>query len=279
VGKSKFEKFSNQNIFLGQPKLSEGNKEIERIKEELKNASQFTKEAVDTMINNPTLETIEIAVNEIKKDDALQSEKKVEILKDIYQMNEIKDIFMNRFNFNNCPSDYESLKKEAKFLAGINVYSFALMAQRVIAIRDNKYYEKDGYKGILEFIDNELPVVRQTVNNYINIIENFDVQALGHDNIEYSKLIPFLPLLKAENTDIPKESLKLQIINDSKNKSFREIVNEAKELKIKYGLTVSPAESNIDKELGKLLSRIKKNPDIYNKSAIQRVIDELQKLM
>jgi hypothetical protein len=207
---------------------------VKDVVEESKEHNEIEEQTVEAVEKlNPDSDKKEIleATELIKKDVLLPDKSKKEII-DLIQKE-----YVTLFNFENCPDSYEELKLEAKFFAGMAKYNFLLMAQRLVKIRDNELYLKDGYSHFREFIENEINLSRSTVYNYIDLVTIFEVQAFGHDEeIEHSKLIPVLPILKAENEDIPKLELKNQFLNDVKTKSYREIQSNAKELKLKYGL-------------------------------------------
>lgn len=162
------------------------------------------------------------------------------------------------FNFENCPEDYFELKKEARFLSGMTQYSFLLMAQRLKKIKDGQLYKKDGYSDFKAFVEKEMPISRQTAYKYIDIITYFDVALERQRELDYTKLVPVLPLLKSTNQDIPKEELKTKFINEISLKTKKELEEEAKKLKIKYGIWNSKkTEKNIVKMLMNLYGQLK----------------------
>ncbi len=194
--------------------------------------SDETKNAI-LGINTETTASEAIGVVDlIEKDQLLPRTVKNELIENI------KIQFIDRFNFDNCPEDYEELKKEAKFLAGMTQYSFLLMAQRLQSIKLFELYKKDGYLDFSQFVENEMPVNKSTAYNYINLLECFGFQALGkEENLEYSKLIPMIPVFKkAPITELEREQLKHDVLKKAKSESFREMTADAKELKIKYGI-------------------------------------------
>lgn len=279
--KNKSDKFNilkNPSMFAGQPDLAKQNDDLQKAIGESRGE---TKQAVQDLIDNPDEKKFEKAIEAVKNDDLLPIPSKEAAIKILYEMDEIKDIFLKRFNFDNCPEDYDSLKKEVKFLAGINQYSFILMAQRLKVIRDKELFIKDGYSDFKEFIEKELPIVRQSVYNYISLVECFGVQALGQgdDNIEYSKLFAFVPLLKSDNSKINKAALIKKLFLELKQKSFRELQEEAKELKIKYGLTKITTSNDSNSDLDKIYKKIKLNINNYDKNKIQELINNLQNLL
>jgi len=195
--------------------------------------SEKTKQAIISVELNPSKDNIEENIDIISKDILLPIENRNQIIK------LVKKKYLELFNFNNCPDDYDLLKKEVVFLHGITQYSFILMAQRLKKIRDKRLYEKDNYNSFKEFIENELNVSRQTAYKYIDIIDYFGVATLRHletERFDYSKLIPVLPILKANDSLIPKDKIKKDFLSKAKYSTFRDITADAFELKKKYNL-------------------------------------------
>ncbi|MBP7552065.1 MAG: hypothetical protein KA885_01460 [Spirochaetes bacterium] len=218
-----------------------------------------TKREIKKFVENPEKEKYKELEGIIISDSRISPDQREELIETI------KTVFVKTFNFDNCPEDYEELKREAKFLAGITQYSFLLMAQRLIKIRDNELYKIDGYPDFISFIKSELSIAKRTTYHYINIIECFGAPALAlEENIQYSKLLPFIPILKSNNEDIPKQKLKEKAFQEIKTKSYREIENEAREIKIKYGIL---KEGEKMSEFEKLLFKVRKKiPDTINEN-------------
>lgn len=187
-------------------------------------------QSYDELKKSPDSKKVDEVILKINKSKISPDDKEILI-------NSIMKEFISVFNFDNCPDDYEELKKEAKFLSGLTQYSFLLMAQRLLKIRDDELYKKDGYLDFIDFIRNELSIAKRTVYDYINLLECFGVRTFALDaNIQYTKLLPVIPLLKSENIEIPKSEIKKRFLQEIKNKSAREIKIETKELKEKYGI-------------------------------------------
>jgi len=150
------------------------------------------------------------------------------------------------------------------------------MAQRLMKIRDEKLYEQGGYTDFRNFIDSELTIQRSTVYNYIDLINYFGVQTFGHDqNLEPSKLIPALPLLKSENSEIPKEEIKERFIADSKLHSAREMKKEADELKVKYSLT-KEKELNLTSAVTSFLSKLPEVLSAKQREDLKYLLEQLK---
>ncbi|OHD73207.1 MAG: hypothetical protein A2355_06320 [Spirochaetes bacterium RIFOXYB1_FULL_32_8] len=195
------------------------------------NSQPETISAIEDLHEKPTKENINKAIELIKKDTFIEKNNK-DLLID-----ELRGNYVNLFNFDNCPEKYEDLKKEAKFLAGMTQYSFILMAQRLQAIQVGELYKKDGYPDFKAFIEKELEISRPTVYRYIDILSFFGVSALRHEDIDYSKLQPIIPVLKrALISEAEKANIRSEFIEKAKTESFRDMMKDAKNLKIKYGL-------------------------------------------
>lgn len=203
---------------------------------------------------DPSPVNINNAVVAVENDKYLALEEKDRIVQ------EIKNSFITRFNFENCPADYQSLKSEAIFLAKINQSSFLLMAQRLLKIRDEELYIEE-YSDFREFIANEIELARSTVYNYIDLIKYFGVQTFGHETVKPSKLIPALPLMKADIPD--KDYIKSRFIEVAKdeNISARHIKTEADEYKVKYGIVKEKQSAGRVKVLKKAVKALGDLPE------------------
>ena len=209
------------------------------------NMEDETKEALKDLNENTNKQEI-IQIKERIKNDKIMSDEDKNIL-----VENLRDKYQELFNFENCPNDYLSLKEEAKFLAGMTQYSFILMAQRLQAIKLGELYKEDGYSDFKSFIESELEVSRQTVYKYIDILSFFGVATLRHEDIDYSKLIPIIPVLRNDSiTTEEKETIKKEFIEKAKTESAREINKDVKELKIRYGMEKKVDEE--DKEIKKI---------------------------
>jgi len=230
-----------------------------------------TKEAIENAIEEPTKENIIIAKDAIKSDMIMSDEEKNNLTTELVKS------FQGLFNFQNCPDDYQSLKEEAKFLAGMTQYSFLLMAQRLQTIKLGELYKEDGYLDFKSFIENEINISRRTAYNYIDLLDCFGVQTFAQDNnIEYSKLIPVIPMLRNDLiTTEEKENIKKEFIEKAKTESAREINKDVKELKIKYGIEKEVDED--DKEIKKIKDFIeylkKKNKTHDGEKEVFRILE------
>lgn len=226
---------------------------------------QETKDLLESIDNISSKEEVVKIRDRIMSDKILSDEGKNEIV--LKFLIEFQDIF----NFDNCPDDYNSLKQEAKFLSGMTQYSFMLMAQRLSKIRDKELYKEDGYPDFKSFIEGELTIAKTTVYCYMDIYNFFGVQTSElEEKIDYSKLFPVIPLLKSKNEDIPKDEIKKDFISKMKIESAREIKEEAKALKVKYGLVR-------EKEEVRLVDKIKSEIEKLTKEEIQEIRDYIKR--
>ena len=231
--------------------------EIENLK--IENAN--LKDSLETKIkSSETRSDLTIITNEIRNSDLNISEK-AELLKYIYLEYQKK--------FNEVSSNYEELKKDIQFLLqDINTYTglaqiaFILTAKRLKKIRDSKLYLEAGYENFKEFYNKELHTPESTVYTYIAIIELFPELSDSSTNrvtdCQYTKLIPFLPLLKNDN--VPKKD-KEKIRNNaldllSSDKTQKEIIGITKDLKLKYGLIKDAQNKTIDTLIESFINQI-----------------------
>ncbi|MGD0021707.1 MAG: hypothetical protein ABSC54_05330 [Smithellaceae bacterium] len=75
----------------------------------------------------------------------------------------------------------------------------------MMKIRDGELYKEDGYKDFKSFIAGELKVGKTSVYNAIDLVDYFGVQSTG---LAPYKLLPALPLLKADDEIISKADKK-----------------------------------------------------------------------
>ena len=202
------------------------------IAEKLENVKPETKKKVEDFleIKIPTIEEKKIVIDVINKDSLIALEDKDKLAQLIMSS------FAKKFTFNACPTDPIELREESIYLSKLANTSLILIAERANIIRDKHYYLSYGYNDFSAWVEGELKVNRQSVYNYIDLINTYGVQALGHVKTP-SKLIPALPLFKADCIDIAeKDRIKTKVIEDSDNFSYRDMVEKIKKIKLKYGL-------------------------------------------
>ncbi len=263
-------------------KLKRGSKNVKKALEEIKSSEQVSEsveKSINDIINEPSKEKITNAVVVMDKDKNLSPQAREKILK------ELEKNFLSLFSINQCPDDYEILKVEAKFLARMANYSFLLMAQRLKIIKDNELYKHDGYRNFKEFIENEMNISRATVYKYLDIFTYFiDVSPARHEflskDIEYTKLVPAIPLLKARSSDIPKEEIRNEFIEYlSKDKPRNEIRNRAEELKLQYNLQKNEIESKMTKIISWFINKIPTKITEKDKKELLRLKNYIEKIV
>jgi hypothetical protein len=238
--------------------------------------NETTYDSIKNLNNESNKEQVLEATEIIKKDTKIPEVKRDELIEKIQQD------YIKLFNFNNCPEDYSSLKKEVKFFSGMLKYNFFLLAHRLIKIKDEQLYKNDGYNNFKEFIENELNVTKATVYKYMDIISSFGVSlarlGLDNDSVEYTKLIPIIPLLKSKNDDIPKEEIKDKFLKNIKEKSRKELREEAIQLKIQYGIIKNHNNNENDRFINLIDNFYKKIPSSLNEKETEKVKELISKL-
>ena len=251
---------------------------IREIANNFENIDPETKKDIEKLEKNPSIENADNAVDKIGKDKLLDKYSK-NILIDT-----IRNNYITAFNLENIPDNYDDLKKEAKFFAGMTGYSFVLMAQRLIKIREKELYKQGGYLDFKTFIIKEIGISKGTAYNYIDLFTLFGVKTFGlSKDIDPSKLIPAIPLLKAKEEKInnqQKENIKKRFIEESKdkNKTARDIKAEADVLKKEYKLT-QPTKTKKTDFIKLIFVNIKKNVQQGNdrKKTIENIVEYLKK--
>ena len=195
------------------------------------------------------------AIDAINKDTGLQAEKK-QIL-----ITQIINVCSLIITHNNCPEDYPTLKKEVQYLSMQTQKNFVLLAQRLRAIQINQLYTIDGYPDFKTFIEKTLSISRSTVYKYIDIITFFGVELITHENIQPTKLLPIIPVLKKGYlTPEAAKDLKEKYIEKAKNKSLSQIIKSAHYEKTKY---ISGTKNRISKT-ERLITNLKTSLDKNN---------------
>jgi hypothetical protein len=197
-------------------------------------------------------------------------------------MGKVSDV--TGLTFENCPEDYDALKGEAKKLALSSANSFVLLGQRLSKIREGNLYKADGYKDFKSFIQGEVKISRSTAYNYIDLIDCFGVQTfVQEDAPDASKLIPALPLMKADDEKISKadkKTLKARLIKDATTKTDKEMKEDLGALKVKYGLAEEKQEiDKIEATFDRLMSLFPETLTAVDKKKIQKFIKKLSSLV
>ncbi len=231
--------FNKKNLVKNQVNL------ISKIEAGEIDMSDETKNAITGFTKTPTIQKALTISNIIGNDNIITSTNKKELLLIL------ADIIKVNINFENCPNDYEELKIEVKYLSGLTQYSFMLMAQRLMKIRDKKLYleERDEsgnikYKDFTVFVENEMQMSRGTIYKMIDIYDYYGSRVSpgrhADELLQYTKLVPSLPLLKADVSIIDyndKEKITELFWGSMLNNiSKHDLELKANELKLKYGI-------------------------------------------
>lgn len=244
-------------------------------------SSKETIDAVNIFEKEPNKKNQQHVVAAIQKDPKLEMVKSDLLI-------QIQEYFVKAFSSNIIPTNYKDLKNEAKYLADLNQVSGLYMAQRLCIIRDKELYREDGYKDFISFIESELSLSKSTVYNYIDIIENFSESKRLDSNLEKlgnnrSKLVPFIPLLKSDKlSDTQKNKIRKDLIKELESKSYRELCQVAKDLKVKYELTKPKGIKKIESpslvnSLEDIFSKIKNIEDSVANNTFIIVLEHLEK--
>ncbi len=233
------------------------------------------KNSLESKMENRTRETLESlnsggsvdnAVKVINEDKNLDQNEKKELI------NKVITDFIELFTFSNCPNDYETLKLEAKYLSNITQYSIVMMAHRLLKIRNEALYLNDNYTSFKDFVENELNVSRRTAYNYIELVEYFGDMLIENKKLEYSKLLPVIPIIKLIPNEDEKESVKRRFLNEATTKSKRDIIKETDRLKNIYG---TQKKKNIYSEIIRYIENRLENSTDEEKQNLIEVIKKL----
>jgi hypothetical protein len=188
-----------------------------------------SKKAVEQVQKAQSSELVRNAVEVVNGDPLMTPKEKEALFADLHKH------YLSVFDLDNCPDDYELLKIEAKFLAGLSSNAFILMAQRLKKIRDLKLYKEDKYKSFKDFVNGEMSISRTTIYSYMDILQLFGEKRLSSEvDVEYTKLVPAIPILKANIKGLPRAKLVEQFISDSKELTKLQLVQKAVALKLRY---------------------------------------------
>ena len=251
--------------------------QIKDLKKENESKDDIITQLQDKINNSASRDDLIIITDDIKKSD-LNAIDKAELLKLL--------VIEYQDKYSELSNEYSDLKKDIQFLltdiknyTGLTQIAFILIAKRLKTIRDNELYKPE-YNDFKSFFESEINKSKPTIYFYISVIETFKEmfeKSYQLDfEIQYSKLIPFLPLLKnKEISDNEKQEIKNNAVYLVKsNRNQKDIIAIAKDIKIKYGLIKQP-ELNIDKLVNGIIKKIPENrPDI-----IQEIIDKLNDLL
>ncbi|HBD94743.1 MAG: hypothetical protein A2015_03630 [Spirochaetes bacterium GWF1_31_7] len=203
------------------------------------------------------------AIDAINNDTGLQAEQKQVLISQIIHVCSLV------ITHHNCPDDYPTLKKEVQYLSMQTQKNFVLLAQRLRTIQINQLYTIDGYPDFKTFIENTLSISRSTVYKYIDIITFFDVELITHGNIQPTKLLPIIPVLKKGYlTPEAEQDIKTRYIEKAKTKSLSQIIKSAHYEKTKYISGTKKRISKTERLITALKTYLDKN-NLTNEEIIQ----------
>lgn len=186
----------------------------------------------------------------------------------------LSSTFVEKYNFNNSPTEYHALKSEAKFLSEMTNYLFLLLAHRLINIKDGKLYEQQQYKDFNTYLDHELSIPKTVVTTYMDLVNFFGVKTFeDNPEVEPAKLIPALPLLKSKNAEVKKELVKENFIAKSKSHTAKAMKQEADFFKMEYNLK-KEREPNIVSTISSFLKKMPKELSDQQKEELKSLTDQ-----
>lgn len=230
-----------------------------------------TKNAVKTAIISKKKEDYIIAAALVKSDNSIIIEKKKEI------QFEFRNNFINLFK--DIVMDLDIMTEEINYLSKVQEVSFVVIASRLKLIKDKKLWINK-HESFKEYLLNETNIDYKTALQYIDIVSYFGDKILTKD-IEYSKLVPVIPLLKSKIVpDDEKETIKTDIMFSIDKDKRADIETSLLPLKEKYGLN----KSKTVKEPGSLLPGAIRNlqavlpgdPSEEEKEELEKLIKLLQ---
>jgi len=179
-----------------------------------------------------------------------------------------------------CPDDYERLRDEAVFCSRLSAYAFFVMARRLVRIRDERLYATvGGYEHFVAFLEAELAVTPKTAFNYMALLDHFgDAAIIAHPDLEYSKLLPALPLLKAAGDERAKQQIRRAFLQGAGAMTREELKGLARNLADRLGLEdVAPhrPDSKFVLLAERLIEAIPKRPTKADRLAATRVMTVL----
>jgi hypothetical protein len=195
-----------------------------------------------------------------------------------------KDLF-DKYNFFNCPSNYQELKYQAAVLSRLSDWTFMVMAQRLHVINEKRLYEQDGYKDFKSFIYSELNVTSRTVYNYLNILSAFGKTLYTQEpDFAYSALLPALPLLTSPKLDRAakaKQHIRLKLLKLLADGDRDRLNSTISRLKQKWGIEmpITQAPTSFDKHVQKFLNNIPKRLTLNHRALLSTVRDHIDNLL
>ncbi|HOV12657.1 MAG TPA: hypothetical protein PK771_00055 [Spirochaetota bacterium] len=246
-----------------------------------------TENSLEILENNPTKENYENAISLIENDLLISKEDRETILK------EIDDRFLKLLENNNFDEmAIEDVEQEIFYLKNKGKQVVYMIGKRLnylheqFSLSDSIKYEKlKDYKTFENYIQSKFNIARQTGYQYMGIAKYYDVCA--HRQIDYSKLVPFLSILKeiekSERNDRVTllEKMIAESIEIVENHSYREVKKIVIEKKNSLGFSVKEKDFNngFSKSIDAFLKKIPDSLSEYNKVEIERLINKLKKMI
>lgn len=145
-----------------------------------------------------------IAVNfkalDKKKENKSQPLQSPEELAQKRSFNELKLLeadFTDRFNLENCPSDYNLILSEIQFLEKSTSYNMIILGHRLSRVNEKKLYLEEGFKNFSEFVEGRLKRSKSHAYEAIAFYDLLKEKSLEDlRDIEPSKVKTLLPYIK-----------------------------------------------------------------------------------
>ncbi len=250
----------------------------DEIKELSKALPVKSKKKLNDFVKKPTVEKLEsfLQILSENKTIGLKGYEDAEHLLKIKLFEFIKKNYFNLFlKYLPTIKTSQELEEHAQFFYNQGSQNYILMGFTLKAIRDKNLWNKEKYGTFQNYLENELKIVKSTAYNYIDLVECFEVQTFGLLT-NASKLLPFIPIMKSDKIDISiKKELENKLSKEIKIKSARELLEEAKQKKIEYGLSEEKPEINEKEQTIKYLDN-KLEHSALKKEDWQDIINFLQ---
>lgn len=246
-----------------------------------------TESGLEALEENPTKASYETAVSLVENDALISKEDRERILK------EIDDKFLTLLDYDDFDNmEIEEVEKEIFYLKNKGKQVVYMIGKRLnylheqFAVSDAVKYEKlKEYKTFENYIQSKFNIARQTGYQYMGIAKYYDVCA--HRQIDYSKLVPFLSILKEiEKSERDDKTLLLdQMITESieivEKHSYREVKQIVIEKKSSLGFSVKEKDFNngLTKSIDSFLKKVPESLSEYNKVEIEKLINKLKKMI
>ena len=101
------------------------------------------------------------------------------------------------------------------------------------------------------------------------------------EDVDYSKLLPAIPLLNAENEAIPKDEIRRDFMQRLGGSSWNELNDEASQLKAEYGLAgyAGNAADPLARAIEKLIEKLPRKPTIKQRRQLSGLVRRVNRLL